>query len=139
MSTLLFQGVKRPAERGSCSFSPQAKSKRLNPPPESNGASPLPQRKLRRVASATHSVQSSGLEHSNSSNSFSVLENPTPAMLLVMQRNMERQMQLTQLNKNGDKHRAKGTIFENIKSVADILSMASKKKGNLKFLIFHYV
>ncbi|KAG8191253.1 hypothetical protein JTE90_003265 [Oedothorax gibbosus] len=122
------KGIKRLAERGSCSFSPQAKSKRLNPPPESNGASPLPQRKLRRVASATQSMQSSGLEHSNSSNGFSVLENPTPAMLLVMQRNMARQMQATQLNKNEDKNGVKRTIFENVKNVADIL-VASKKKG----------
>ncbi|KAF8764884.1 serine/threonine-protein kinase VRK1-like isoform X2 [Argiope bruennichi] len=124
------KGVKRPAEGGSLSFSPQAKSKKIHEiPSENNGSSPLPQRKLRRVASATQSMQSSSLEHSNNSNSFSVLENPTPAMLLVMQRNLERQMQLSHLNGHIDKNGLKGNFFDNIKSVAEALSSVQKKKN----------
>lgn len=121
------KGIKRPAERGSFSFSPQAKTKKIHVTPSDNNSSPLPQRKLRRVASATQSMQSSSLEHSNdSSNPYSVLENPTPAMLLVMQRNLERQMQLTQLNGH-DKNGIKGNILDNMKSVADIFPVSRKK------------
>lgn len=96
----IFQGLKRPAERGSYSFSPPAKSKKLHDSSDNN-ASPIPQRKLRRVASATQSMQASGSGHTNSSSSLQFLENPTPAMLLVMQRNLERQMQISNLSKTG--------------------------------------
>ncbi|GIX77817.1 hypothetical protein CEXT_208381 [Caerostris extrusa] len=129
MKQTLKKGVKRPAERGSLSFSPQAKKKSHATPTESNNSSPLPQRKLRRVASATQSMHSNGLEHSNNSNSYNVLENPTPAMLLVMKRNLERQMQLSQLNGHMNKN---GNLLDIIKPVHEMLSTASKKKVDLE-------
>lgn len=120
--------MKRPAERGSCSSSPPTKVKKVHNMVSENTASPIPQRKLRRVASATQSMQSS-MEHCNNSNSKTVLDNPTPAMLLVMKRNLEKQLQQNELMKikyNFDKN-IKGSLTT-LKPLPEIISL-TKKRG----------
>lgn len=106
------KNMKRPAERGTCSSSPPTKVKKVHHMvSENTGTSPIPQRKLRRVASATHSMQSS-VDHSNDSNLKTVLDNPTPAMLLVMKRNLEKQLQQNELMKANtfDKNCLRGAL-----------------------------
>lgn len=126
--------MKRPAERGSCSSSPPTKVKKVHHNhivSENQGASPIPQRKLRRVASATQSMQSS-VDHSNDSNSKTMLDNPTPAMLLVMKRKLEKQLQQNELIKSEnsiDKNGLKRPL-STLKPVPEILSL-TKKKGNV--------
>lgn len=123
------KNMKRPAERGSCSSSPPTKVKKIhNIVSESNGASPIPQRKLRRVASATQSMQSS-MEHCSSSGSKTVLDNPTPAMLMVMKRNLERQLQQNELMKtkyNFDKNILTSSL-KALKPLPEIISLAKRK------------
>lgn len=127
--------MKRPAERGTCSSSPPTKLKKVNHvASENTGTSPIPQRKLRRVASATQSMQSS-VDHSNDSNLKTVLDNPTPAMLLVMKRNLEKQLQQNELMKSKysfDKNCIKGSLT-NLKSLPEII-----KRGNIFLLIKKY-
>lgn len=97
---------------------------------ENTGNSPIPQRKLRRVASATNSMQSS-LDSANNSLK-TVLDNPTPAMLLVMKRNLEKQLQQSELKKtiyNFDKNCLRGALAA-LKPLPELLI----KRGNLPFL-----
>ncbi|XP_054712080.1 serine/threonine-protein kinase VRK1-like isoform X2 [Uloborus diversus] len=119
------QNLKGLLPRGSCSSSPPSKLKRQHSMiSDSPGSSPIPQRKLRRVASATQTMQSTNAEHSKLTSKI-VLDNPTPAMLLVMKRNLERQLQQNELMKNkinGEKNGATKKIVD-IKPAADFFSI----------------
>lgn len=82
------KSVKRPASRERHSCSPSSKVVKRHMPLEAS-----PQRKLRRVASATPSLQSSRSPQPAGRHPH-VMDNPTPAMLLVMQNSMARKMRL---------------------------------------------
>lgn len=126
------KNLKRPAPKGSIDSVSPNKIRRVaqKMPSESSGVPPSPQRKIRRVASATPGLVSSASKDSVSDSTYI---NPTPAMLLVMQRKLELQQQQQEDSAKGktgclSKNNFKETVKAKVKSSEE--DLPSKKRSH---------